>query len=607
MASPWNLPDWAARPSWFVRPVTLPRVVIGDTQRVLLLSILIGIFAGLLVVCFHIAIDRLTWATVGIPVGRKPIWMALWPMVGAVIGVALIRYVFRASRGSGVINTKAAVHVSDGIVPPSTIPGKFTACAVSIGCGNSLGPEDPALQMGAGVASLVGRLFRLPREHMRLIAPVGAAAGIAAAFNTPITAVLFVIEEVVGSWNAGVLGSILLSAVSAVVVSRWYLGDEPLFRVPPFASLQPSDLLIYACIGVIGGLAAAGYVRLMLWMKRRFDRTGAANPRLRLALPAATGLIVGLIGVWVPQVMGPGYLSIDNALHDRFTWPMLFLLAVVKIGATCLCFGSGTPGGLFAPTLFAGAMIGGGIGAFAQQHWPFPAAAQSASVLVGMGTFFAGVFRAPMTSIFMVFEVSASYQIILPVMVANTVGYLVARQWSHVHLFDELAQEEGIDLPSVQEQREERGLRVEDAMSPAGVVLRPDSTLSDARAALASTGQPCLLIRTAPRAFAALHRTEIEAPSGPDGAQGHPDGSSIGATWSLAMAAHVYPDEGLDAALGQFGSQPALPVVRRNAPDELVGMLTLEDVARAFHIERRALARAEPQTPAASQSAWPGA
>lgn len=605
MSSPWNLPEWATRPAWFVRPVKMPRVVIGDTQRVLLLSILIGIFAGLLVVCFHIAIDRLTWVTVGIPAGRKPLWMALWPMVGALVGVSLIRWVFRSSRGSGVINTKAAVHVSDGIVPPSTIPGKFSACAVSIGCGNSLGPEDPALQMGAGVASLIGRLFRLPREHMRLIAPVGAAAGIAAAFNTPITAVLFVIEEVVGSWNAGVLGSILLSAVSAVVVSRWFLGDEPLFRVPAFASLQPSDLLIYACIGVIGGLAAAGYVRLMLWMKRRFDRAShRVSPGKRLAFPAMTGLLVGLVGVWVPQVLGPGYLSIDNALHDRFTWPMLFLLAAVKIGATCLCFASGTPGGLFAPTLFAGAMIGGGIGAFAQQHWPFPAAAQSASVLVGMGTFFAGVFRAPMTSIFMVFEVSASYQIILPVMVANTVGYLVARQWSNLHLFDELAREEGIDLPSVQEQREARGLRVEDAMSPAGIVLRPDSTLADARAALASTGQPCLLVRTSPRSFAALHRSELEAP-GPAAANGT---ASLAASWALPVAPHLYPDVGLDAALSVFGSHPALPVVRRNAPEEIVGMLTLEDVARAFHIERRARARAEdPADTPAPESAWPGA
>lgn len=598
MSPPWNLPDWATPPQWALRPVKVPRVSIGDTQRVLLLSILIGVFAGLLVVCFHIAIDRLTWATVGIPAGRKPLWMALWPMVGAVAAVSLVRFVFTQSRGSGVINTKAAVHVSDGIVPPSTVPGKFAACAVSIGCGNSLGPEDPALQMGAGVASLVGRLFRLPREHMRLIAPVGAAAGIAAAFNTPITAVLFVIEEVVGSWNAGVLGSILLAAVSAVVTSRWYLGDEPLFRVPAFGNLQPSDLLIYACIGVIGGLAAAGYVRLMLWMKRRFDRYETRTAKL--SLPAATGLLVGLVGVWVPQVLGPGYLSIDNALHDRFAWPMLFLLAAVKIGCTCLCFASGTPGGLFAPTLFAGAMIGGGIGAFAQLHGPFPATAQSASVLVGMGTFFAGVFRAPMTSIFMVFEVSASYQIILPVMVANTVGYLVARQWSHVHLFDELAKEEGIDLPSVQEQRETRGLHVEDAMSPPGVVLRPDSSLAEARAGLASTGQPCLLVRIGPRAFAALHRSELDAFANRD------EKGIVREAWDLSVSPHLYPDVGLDAALSVFGSHPALPVVRRNAPDDLVGMLTLEDVARAFHIERRARAAAV-EDPAAATSAWPGA
>jgi CIC family chloride channel protein len=275
-------------------------------------------------------------------------------------------------------------------VPASTIPGKFLACAVSIGCGNSLGPEDPALQMGAGVASLIGRVFKLPRDYRRVVAPIGAAAGIAAAFNTPITGVLFVIEEVIGSWNASVMGSILLSAVSAVVVSRWYLGDEPLFRVPALAGLRPADLIVYAAIGIICGLGAAAYVRLLLWLKRHGDHW--TSHTARLAMPGLAGLCVGVMGFWLPQVEGPGYLTIDNALHGRFGWSQLLLLAAAKMAATTLCFGAGTPGGLFAPTLFVGAMIGGGIGVLAQQHWllphaALPVAAPAAFVLVGMGTF----------------------------------------------------------------------------------------------------------------------------------------------------------------------------------------------------------------------------
>jgi chloride channel protein, CIC family len=565
---------------WPTGPVKLPRVVLSDTQRVLLLSILIGVAAGLLVVCFHMAIDAIRWWTVGLPAGPRTLGTVLWPAVGAVTAASMVRFLFPDAKGSGVIYTKAAVHVSDGVVPPSTVPGKFAACAVSIGVGNSLGPEDPALQMGAGVASIVGRAFGLPRDHRRSIAPVGAAAGIAAAFNTPITAVLFVIEEVIGSWNAGVLGSILLSAVSAVVVSRWYLGDEPLFRVPALGGVPPTDLVIYACIGVISGLASALYVRLMLRLKHRFR--GLNTLKAGLLLPAAAGLLVGVVGLWLPQVMGPGYLTIDGALHGRFDWRILFVLAIAKIAVTSCCFASGTPGGLFAPTLFAGAMIGGGIGALAQQYWPFPQAAPSAFVLVGMGTFFAGVFRAPMTSIFMVFEVSASYQIILPVMVANTVGYLVARQGSRIHLFDELAHEEGIDLPSVQEQRERREFHVEDAMSAPTVIVSPDVSLAEARDRLDAAGQSCLLVQVGRGEFAALHKLDLEALQGTDGATRLEQSSRLPAT------PHLYPDLGLEAALKLFGSHPALPVVRRNAPGDVVGILTLEDVARALRIERRA-------------------
>jgi CIC family chloride channel protein len=568
--------------TWPLRPVKLPRVALGDTQRVLLLSIVIGLFAGLLVVCFHIAIDFVRWATYWLPFGWYPWRRLVWPVVGAVVAAALVRFVFVRARGSGVIHAKAAIHISDGIVPPSTVPGKFAACVVSIGCGNSLGPEDPALQMGVGVASIVGRAFRLPREHMRLIAPIGAAAGIAAAFNTPITGVLFVIEEVIGSWNAGVLGSILLSAVSAVVVSRWYLGDAPLFRVPALGPVSPTDFLIYAAIGVIGGLAAAFYVRLMLLLKKRFDAFTSSTARIML--PGLAGLFVGIIGVWLPQVQGPGYLTIDNALHDRFDWTSLLLLGFAKIVATSLCFAAGTPGGLFAPTLFAGAMIGGGIGALAGHYWPFPHATQSAFVLVGMGTFFAGVFRAPMTSIFMVFEVTASYQIILPVMIANTLGYLIARQSGGVHFFDELAREEGVELPSVQEEREKHGLRVEDAMSPAGTVLRKDASVGDARATFASASQICLIVRHSPRTFATLHRAELESLNEADPALPLSD------AFKLPDAPRLYPDLALDTALRLFGSHPGLPVVRRDAPDDVIGILTLEDVARAFRIERRARA-----------------
>ena len=500
---------------------------VSETQRFMLLSICIGVCAGLLAVCFHFTIDLVSWVALGTPVGAAPVRTVLAPLLGGGAAALLVLLVFQDAAGSGLAHTKAALYISDGHVPFSTVFAKFTACATAIGTGNSLGPEDPALQMGAGVASRFGRAFNLPRDQLRLIVPVGAAAGIAAAFNTPITAVLFVVEEVIGSWNASVLGSIVLSAVSAVVVSRSFLGDQPLFRVPAFELTHASELVLYAAVGLVGGLLGTVFVRgLGIARGRLVD----APKALRLAQPFLAGAAVGLAGLVLPQVMGAGYGSIDSALHDEFGWRVLAVLGLAKMLVTAICFAAGTPGGMFAPTLFIGAMIGGSIGTLAHTYWPFASSPPSAYVLVGMGTFFAAVFRAPMTSIFMVFEVSASYVIILPVMVANLVAYLVARTLHPVSFFEMVASQDGLDLPSHERQREQRTLRVEDAM------------------------------RTAPM--------RNEAPA-------------------TAVTPVLYPDQPLDSALRAFKSHDALPVVSRRDGRDILGMLTVEDVLRAYGIDRR--------------------
>lgn len=504
-----------------------PRV--SETQRFLLLSICIGVFAGLLVVCFHFAIDLVSWTTLGTPVGERRLATVLAPLLGGGLAAVFVMLFFQEAAGSGLAHTKAALYISDGYVPFRTVVAKFIACATSIGTGNSLGPEDPALQMGAGVASWLGRAFALAREHVRLIVPVGAAAGIAAAFNTPITAVLFVMEEVIGSWNASVLGSIVLSAVSAVVVSRWFLGDQPLFRVPEFELTHPSELVLYALVGVVGGLLGTVFVRALGVLRGRLSD----SPRIvRLIQPFAAGGVVGLVGLVLPHVMGAGYGAIDSALHDEFGWRLLLTLGLVKMLVTAFCFAAGTPGGMFAPTLFVGAMIGGGIGALAQLYWPVESSPPSAYVLVGMGTFFAAVFRAPMTSVFMVFEVSASYVIILPVMVANLVAYLVARWLNPVTFFEMVAAQDGLQLPSHERQRDARTLRVEDAMR----------VLADG-----TDGPPVTA----------------------------PDGRPI---------PFVHPDQSLDAALRLFGEHRVLLVVNRQDVTRVMGTISLDDLLRAYGV-----------------------
>jgi CIC family chloride channel protein len=537
-----------------------------------LIAVLIGAFAGLVVVCFHVTIDLVSWLVPAAPSRIRRLSTLLSPAVGAAIAVLLVRRVFRSANGSAVNNTRAAIYISDGYVPFGSVVGKFGACAVSIGSGNPLGPEDPALQMGAGIASLLGRVFHLDRDQMRHIAPVGAAAGIAAAFNTPITGVLFVIEEVLVGWNAGVLGSIVLSAVSAVVVTRAYLGDEPLFRVPTFALTHPSELVVYAAIGLAGGLIGAMYSRGMTSLRARLLARPAA---VQWVAPVVAGLGVGAVALVLPQVLGSGYGAIDSALHDEFPWPMLLTLGLVRAVLTTVVFASGTPGGLFAPTLFVGAMIGGGLGGFAHQYWPMPTSPASAYVLVGMGTLFAAVFRAPMTSIFMIFEVSATYVIILPVMVANTIAWLVARSLAPRGIFAELAELENLVLPTTDEERERRPRRVEEIMESAARVVEVDSCepLLAARQRARDANVPYCLVQFAGRGWGL-----VPQPPGADDDGARPVGEVAGAHF-LPVA---HPDEPIESALRSLGAHPVVPVASRTRPPRLLGVLTLQGVLEAY-------------------------
>lgn len=569
--------------------------VLDEPQRFLLLSIVIGIFSGLVVVCFHVSIEYLNWNTIhslSLPAGVLPI---VWPALGGLAAYALVQFVVPAARGTGLVFTKAAVYASDGYIPFRSVLGKFASSTLSIGTGNPMGPEDPALQMGAGIASLLGRVFHLTKDHMRLIAPIGAAAGIAAAFNTPIAAVLFVMEEVVAAWNAGVLGSIVLSSVSAVVVSRWFLGDEPLYRVPEFELVGYSELLIYAAIGVAGGCLSALFTRHTIPLRSRIRRFPA---RYRHWLPALAGLVVGVVGMFAPETLGAGYDVIDGALHDRFAWDLLLVIGVLKLVTTALCFSCGTPGGLFAPTLFVGATLGGGLAGLAQLFWPLSMSSTSAYVLVGIGTFFGGLFRAPMTSVFMVVELSASYVIILPVMVANTVSVLVSRRLQHESLFALAASQDGFDLPSAEERRETPVMHVEDAMERGTDRMVSGRTpVSRAAEAVRSTGSQALLVRIRFGQLAWVERRDLLRAM----KKGQGD-ERVTAAVRMRPVVRIYPDLNIDQALQNLAVYPLLPVASRMNPSNIVGTLTIDDVHRAYGIPVRetvsepAAERPAPQT-----------
>jgi CIC family chloride channel protein len=559
---------------------------VREERLFLVLSIFIGVISGLLVVSFRMAIEWLSVLLQGsAPDAHQPRLIIVPALAGIVIAL-LTRFVFPEVRGSGVNQTKAALYIRNGYISGRTMVGKFLLSALAIGSGHSLGPEDPSLQIGAGVASLISRRIGLSRERLRLFAPVGAAAGLAAAFNAPISAILFVIEEVIGQWSAAVLGSIVLSAVSSVVVARWFWGAEPIFRIPTVNLRDPRELMAYAVLGVVGGLASFLFARALGYLRPALR----AQPRWSQMLqPAVAGALVGAIGYFgLPQVMGAGYTAIDQAMHAQFALKILLLLAVFKIIATTLSFSSGTPGGMFAPALFVGAMLGAAVGSVEHHLFPHLTGSIGSYALVGMGVLFAAFLRAPLTSVFMVLEVSGNYSIILPVILANTIAYLISRSLQPIPVFELFTHQDGLYLPSMEEQREEIDLRFEDALRPVSApILQGSETVWQTKKMVEQNPDfakaHAVLVQCGDGRWYAAKQEEMQRILDEVPAANAPGAhATIEERLGRERTPLIFPDQPLANALPYFQRWPLLPVSNRAMRGAIEGVLTLDDVLKRF-------------------------
>ncbi|HVG27929.1 MAG TPA: chloride channel protein [Acidobacteriaceae bacterium] len=556
-----------------------------EERLFLLLAVFIGVISGLLVVSFRMAIEWLSVLLQGSAPAPHQVRLLVAPAAAGLVIAGLTRYVFPQVRGSGVNQTKAALYIHNGYTSTRTMIGKFLLSSLAIGSGHSLGPEDPSLQIGAGVASYISRKVGLSRERLRVFAPVGAAAGLAAAFNAPISAILFVIEEVIGQWTSAVLGSIVLSAVSAVVVARWFWGAQPMFRIPTVNLRDPRELMAYAVLGLVGGVASLLFAKALEYLRPALRRQPAWMQMLQ---PAAAGLMVGAIGFFgLPEVMGAGYGAIDQAMHGQFAFKLLLLLAVFKILATTVSFASGTPGGMFAPTLFIGAMLGASVGSFEKIFFPALTGSIGSYALVGMGVLFAAFLRAPLTSVFMVLEVSGNYSIVLPVILANTIAYLISRALQPVPVFELFTHQDGLYLPSMEEQREETELHFEDALQPVAVpIFEGKETVANTRRIFENnkeaTDSDAFLVRCGDGLWYAARREEMQRILAAETEGGADAGESLERRLGPERTPMIFPDQPLSSALPHFRRWPILPVLNRATRGALEGVLTLQDVLTRY-------------------------
>jgi len=426
------------------RTATLYQLRLREGHLFVALSIVVGVLAGLSAVLFTVTIERVGRLLFGVQPSTLRL-VAVPTLVSVATGFLLAR-VFPDVRGSGIPQTETAYHLHGGRMRPAAPFGKFLTGVLCIGSGHSMGREGPSVQIGAGIASVVAQWLRLPPQRIRELLPIGAAGALAAAFNTPVSAVLFALEEIVGDMNAPLIGSAVVASVASVLVERSILGNEPLFRVPTYHLVHPVELIAYAALGVAGGLLSLVFCKALLALRAAFRRLPAGTTPWQ---PAIGGLAIGLLIVAVPQVMGVGYEYVDEALNGGLVLRTMMGLCLLKILATVVSYSSGNAGGIFGPTLYIGAMAGGAMGIIVQRVAPFAVGDPGAYALVGMGALFAGIIRAPMTSVFMIFELTQDYQILVPLMVANLLSFVISRRYQRETIYHALLAQDGVHLPSV--------------------------------------------------------------------------------------------------------------------------------------------------------------
>lgn len=359
-------------------------------------------------------------------------WILIIPAIGGLIVGPIIYYLAPEAKGHGVPEVMQAILLKGGNIRPRVAFIKALASSISIGTGGSVGREGPIVQIGSSLGSMVGQFLRVPSKRLKTLVGCGAAAGIAAAFNAPIAGALFAVEIILMDFAIAQFSPIVISSVVATVVSHTFEGKFAAFAVPKYQLVSPQEIGFYFILGALAGVISFLFIKLLYWCEDLFDNKMKLPEYIN---PAIGGLLIGVIALAFPQIMGLGYDSMNNALYGNMVWYIAFALIFIKIIATSITLGSGGSGGIFAPSLFIGAMLGFFFGYVIHSLFPEVTATPGAYALVAMGGLVAGATRAPITAIIIVFELTNDYNIILPLMVTCIISVILSTKLSRESIY----------------------------------------------------------------------------------------------------------------------------------------------------------------------------
>ncbi len=583
------------------------RAWLGSGRGLVVLALLVGLGAGVGAIAFRELIIGLTEVFSGhrdySDAGRVPnphvpglgIWFLLIaPVVGGLLYGPLVARYAPEARGHGVPEVMLAVSENGGRIRPQVPVVKALASALCIGSGGSVGREGPIVQIGSALGSVTGQLSRVPAHRLPLLVACGAAGGISATFNAPIAGVFFALEVILGDFETQSFGIVVLSSVTAAAVARAVFGSESFLDLPSFSLVSPAELVLYAALGVLAAAVGVAFIRVLYGSEDVADRIWRGPAWAR---PAAGGVLLGLLLLAVPQMYGVGYPVLANAVQGQYVVGFVLLLLVAKLVATSLTLSIGGSGGVFAPSLFMGAMLGSAFGQVAHGVLPGMTAPSGAYALVGMGAVFAGSARAPITAVLIVFELTGEYSVILPLMVAVVAATGVSTLLSRDTIYTLKLRRRGITIDRPRVVSVMRSVPVGAAMGSFPEPLAADASLSEVVDRFASGHDEALpVVDEHDELIGIVTATSVEERAIEDAADTLTAGQLAWPVRSLRVddvledAVHLL--SGVDAP-----AAPVLPVEGTRA----VGWITHRDVLRAYHRERT---RLTPQpTPSPAESA----
>lgn len=567
----------------------------SETFSRLLIALAVGICTGIATILFRrliALIERFSFGQLAdLLKGLGPLYLILIPAAGGLLTGLLIYLFAPEARGHGVPAVIEAVALRGGRIRPIVALVKGVASAITIGTGGSAGWEGPVVQMGSAIGSAFGQLLRLSPEGTRTLLACGAAAGLSGVFNAPIAGVIFSLEGILGDFSATNFSLIVISSVTSAAINRAVFGSSPAFIIPTYTLRSAWEFGLYALLGVLAAPVSALFVRSLVWAEDRFEDwkqvpvwcKPAVGGALLGIFAIAYGLIPGLGYEHIPQVFGNSYSTMELALAGAGITRVMLVLIFLKIIATSLTLGSGGSGGIFAPSLFLGAMLGGAYGHIVAQLFPDIAAPAGAYALVGMAATFAGIIGTPITAILLLFEMTGDYHIILPLMFAVVISWFASRAILRGENINTIPlARRGIRISQGRDVDIMQGILVQEAMTPNPDTVPADMTLSQLLEEFDRTrhhGFPVLDAEG--HLFGMVTLQDLQRAL----ERGLPLDTPVSAV-ATRRPQVVFPDESMASALEKLGRLGVgrLPVVSREDPRKLVGIVRRDDILRAYNL-----------------------